>query len=143
MSNIKYSLMDETVDKICKSLISEPELWSFGTWDIVSPKHLGSIEIKIGFQNSFTDCRHYGAQSCKVFSQDQGEKIRKAYHNALSTIGSNKQQEILKKLNTTEKDDNIITKEKKQHKHLHTKGYRVCLVLWILLCISIIFLFFK
>ena len=137
-NEIDYSIMDETVDKICESLLSEPEGWSFGIWYIKAPSSLGSIEIEIGLQNTFTYCKHEGATTCQVFSLKQGKKIAEAYYKALSNIGSGKQQEILKKISTSREESNIIDTEN----ILDTKE-KSCTISGILFLIAIFLLAFK
>lgn len=100
---IDYSLMDESVDKICHSLRTEPNDWKLGLYCITAPDHLGSIQIEIGLQDTFMSVRTYkhSITSEKVFSYDQGKKICKAYYEAKSLIGSQVQQDILRKTCST------------------------------------------
>lgn len=102
MSDQNFSIMDETVTKICDSLVTEPEKWTFDIYDIVSPANLGRIVIEKGIQDTFMSVRHsrYSVSSESVFSYDQGQKIASAYCKALLITGSRKQQEILKQLNS-------------------------------------------
>lgn len=116
MKQIDFSIMNETVDKICESLLKEPENWKFGIWYIESPLNFGPISIEIGIQNTFTNVKTEESSiiTARVFSMEQGRKIKEAYYQALSIAGSARQQSILNILNNENKsdDDNIIVKEK-------------------------------
>ena len=115
MKQIDFSIMNETVDKICESLLKEPENWKFGIWYIESPLSLGPISIEIGIQNTFANVKTEKSSiiTARVFSMDQGRKIQEAYYQALSIVGSARQQSILNILKNENKsnDDNIIIKE--------------------------------
>lgn len=97
MKQIDFSIMNETVDKICESLLKEPENWKFGIWYIESPLSFGPISIEIGIQNTFTNVKTEESSiiTARVFSMDQGRKIQEAYYQALSIVGSARQQSIL------------------------------------------------
>lgn len=138
MNNRDFSIMDETVDKICESLLSEPEKWSFGIWYIKAPSSLGSIEIEIGLQNTFTSCKHERTTTCQVFSLKQGKKIAEAYYKALSDIGSEKQQEILNKLNTAREESNKINIE-----NILERKEKSCTISWILFLLAVVILVLK
>ena len=75
-----FTLMRPLVDKLCESLITEPENWDFEIWYITSPNHLGSIEIYMGTQNTFTETRSKkgSTHTETVFSYEQGKLIKKS-----------------------------------------------------------------
>lgn len=103
MNKQDFSIMDELVDKICHSLRTEPEKWEIGIYCITSPTSLGSIQIEKGVQSTFTEVRiaKHLIRSEKVFSLEQGKKICEAYTEAKSLIGSQVQQDILRKTCST------------------------------------------
>lgn len=140
MNNIDYSIMDETVDKICESLLSEPDGWSFDTFDITSPEHLGSIKIEIGLQNTFTKIRTKGTHCDTVFSYNQGRKIADSYYKALSINGSKAQQKILSKLSNARKQDESFKYESQK---INEKINYKCIFIFFLFCMSISLLIFN
>lgn len=102
MNEQDFSIMDETVTKICNSLVTEPEKWIFDTYYIKAPRYLGSIAIYKDLHTTFTSIKSTVSSNNDevVFSFEQGKRIRTAYYKALSITGSRKQQEILKQLNS-------------------------------------------
>lgn len=112
MNDQDFSIMDETVTKICNSLVTEPEKWKFDIFDIVSPASLGRLVIVKGVRDTFTSVRHsrYSVPSERVFSYEQGQKIRAAYYKALSITGSRKQQEILKQVSSPTENPAVTSK---------------------------------
>ena len=135
-----FTTMDETVTKICNSLVTEPEKWTFDIFDIVSPSSLGRLVIVKGIQDTFMSIRHsrYSVQSEEVFSYNQGKKIKAAYNKALAITGSRKQQEILKTLN------HIAEKPTVTHKPVKlTTNFPSCKLPWFLFSASVFYIILR
>lgn len=141
MNEQDFSIMDETVAKICNSLITEPEKWTFGIFDIVSPSSLGTLVIVNGLQDTFTSVRHSrrSVLNERVFSYEQGQKIRNAYYQALSITGSKKQQKIIKQLSSTTLEKPTST-EKPAQLALKTTS---CKLPWILFSASVFYIILR
>ena len=137
MKQIDFSIMNETVDKICESLLKEPENWKFGIWYIESPLSLGPISIEIGIQNTFTNVKTEESSiiTARVFSMEQGRKIKEAYYQALSIVGSARQQSILNIL----KNEKVETIEEKNKDNIKKDNNCFCMITLILLFSYIIY----
>ena len=94
MTDFEY--MNDAVDALCKSLIEEPENWVFSTYT---------------FQKQGSNIRYWDEQLCraitetwnggslnKVFSVEQGHKIRDAYQVARIKQASCAQNQVLEEL---------------------------------------------
>ena len=111
-----FKLMQPLVNKLSESLDTEPENWKFGSYYITSPVRLGSIQIYIDLHHTFTEVKSTkgSTHTERVFSQEQGELLRKAYNKALSITGSKKQQELLKVLEKQQTEESTVIEDIKK-----------------------------
>lgn len=88
-----YSLMDEAVNEICKSLIVEPWRWQDTTYTL-KDKYKGTQYWKNNYREVFTRVWN-GHSTEKVFSVQQGKEIQEAYLIFKQNNASVTQQAIL------------------------------------------------
>lgn len=88
----EFSYMNSAVEAMCDSLINEPHLWLFGVHTF--HKKGSSIE----YWSARTDCirETWNGHTCeKVFSVEQGYKIKKAYDIARKKQASKTQKKVI------------------------------------------------
>lgn len=88
-----YELMEETVDKLCKSLKEEPHAWKFETCTF--KKKGTDIEYWCSGGGPITEI-WLGRGCNQVFSEQQGKRIRESYNIAKQTQASVLQEKIMK-----------------------------------------------
>lgn len=87
-----YDLMEETVNKICKSLEEESHKWIFETCTFT--KKGTGIEYWCSGDGPVVDIWS-GSGRNQVFSSEQGNRIRKSYHIARQKQASVLQEKII------------------------------------------------
>ena len=93
---MNYEIMQETVDKLCKDMLDNPQSYTVGTWTF----------NKIG-----CDTEYWRADSAtsiwdgntiiQVFSHKQGRQLADALNFVLERHGSIVQQKIIENVNNT------------------------------------------
>lgn len=107
MKEFKY--MEDTVNKICESLINEPHLWVFETNKFT--KENSGVWFWSSLVNSESITQTWdGASVSTVFSYEQGERIKEAYDIARQKQASVKQQKIIEAMMNKEKESEQTTK---------------------------------
>jgi len=93
----EFSFMQETVDSICKSLVED-----FNKWIIDSSTfHKIGTDVKLQhnyvclFKDPAITCIWNGSSYEKVFSEDQGKQIRKAFNFARDKQASISQKKLI------------------------------------------------
>ena len=90
----QFDIMENTVNKLCESLINEPHNWVFETCHF---HHKSNPTLK--YWISFSDApitEHWNGQTTHaVFSKDQGKLIRQAYKKARTVVADKTQQAII------------------------------------------------
>lgn len=90
----QFDVMEDTVTKICESLINEPFKWVFETCHF---HHKNNPKIK--YWDSISEdpvTEHWNGRSAvTVFSEEQGIRIRQAYLKARLVVANKTQQEII------------------------------------------------
>lgn len=88
----QYAVMEETVNKICKSLTEDPHSWKFETCTF--KKKGTNIEYWSTLDGPIVDV-WLGSGRNQVFSTEQGERIRKAYIIARERQASVLQEQVM------------------------------------------------
>lgn len=88
-----FSIMNETVDIICESLENTPENWEFDVCTL-SLKNSGIMYWDSSY-GPITEQWIQGSARIKVFSSDQGWRIRDSLNIAKAKIGTKAQQNII------------------------------------------------
>lgn len=94
--------MEEAVEQICWSLVNESHLWVFETFTFHKKGTNIEYWCSAGTSESITETRDVSLS--KVFSYEQGVRIKKAYDIARENQASVKQQEIIEAMTVKQKD---------------------------------------
>jgi hypothetical protein len=105
---LDYSVMDETVEKLCDSLINNSHEWVFETFTFYSIKCKPKIEYWSAIADKSITQVYFGGSRETVFSEKQGEKIYLAYVLAKNKQASLKQQQIIQSFKIKEQKEDIL-----------------------------------
>lgn len=87
----EFSFMDETVEKICKSLIEEPHVWVFRGLTFYSSRSA----VKIEYWSSNPALIWSGTDTARIFSSQQGSRIEQAMKIAQRSQASELQKKVI------------------------------------------------
>jgi len=89
----QFDTMESTVEKICTSLYTKPHDWHFDTVTFHLKEH---PDVKYWCATDITPIRELwdGVTAHVVFSEEQGNRILKAYLSARSVVASSIQSKI-------------------------------------------------
>lgn len=89
----QFDVMEETVKKICTSLVEEPRSWKFEAYTF--KKRGTDVEYWSGSTDNSPIIELWNSTRHVVFSVDQGKRIREAYKIARQTQASDLQEKIM------------------------------------------------
>lgn len=101
----KYSLMDEAVEKLCKSLREEPKMWVFKALDFY---HRDSPSVQYWHHYYYITLISSGCITEQVFSTKQGQIIRDAVDFARNVQASEAQKRIIESLNRVDLAKEVV-----------------------------------
>lgn len=89
-----YAYMEDAVQAICDSLVSEPHKWVVNTYTFKKGWSGPSYWTSIGDNAPITEIWN-GFDSHQVFSIEQGKRIREAYNIMRRTQASEHQKKVI------------------------------------------------